>query len=252
MPALSGSFVWMALGACLSIQLTGPPPPGSPFERLVRQFTGEEPAVLHYFDVRGRGEAIRLAMVDMGVAYEERSFTGEEWRGGLKAAWTAGGEVAFGQVPRLDIDGLHLVQSHSILRYLARRSGAYAGMGNDVLARIDVAADGTEDVRKQLTAIKYGDLSEEEKTAAFAAWFAEKQATWFGYFERLFTPGSHYVAGTPDPTHADYLIFDLIDTCASLGAPSTFLDAFPNVQNLRNALADRSKVSAYLATRRKA
>ena len=252
MPSLQP--VWIAVGAWLCYSLTGPPPPGSRFERLQRTLGGGDTAVtLHYFDVRGRGEAVRLALADLGVAYEERAFTGEQWRGGLKDAWTADGRVAFGQVPRLDVDGLHLVQSHSILRYLARRAGAYAGFTNAQLARVDVAADGTEDVRKQLTAIKYDEnATDAEKAARFAAWFAEKQATWFGFFERLFSPGAHYVAGTRDPTHADYLLFDLIDTCASVGAPPSFLDAFPNIQNQRNALADRPRVAAYLATRRKA
>lgn len=91
----------------------------------------ETTPVLRYFNVRGRGEAIRLAFADNGIAFEDASFSGDDWgkdkEDGLKAKWTASGLIAFGQVPLLEIDGLKLVQSQAILRYLGRKVGWYAG-----------------------------------------------------------------------------------------------------------------------------
>jgi hypothetical protein len=35
--------------------------------------------VLHYFDVRGRGEAIRLAFVDNNIKFKESTFSSAAW-----------------------------------------------------------------------------------------------------------------------------------------------------------------------------
>ncbi len=59
----------------------------------------------------------------------------------------AAGQLLFGQVPMLEVDGLHLVQSHSIMRYVAGKHGWYEGLDLATVARIDMLAEGTEDVR---------------------------------------------------------------------------------------------------------
>ena len=124
--------------------------------------------VLHYFDIRGRAEAIRMAMADSGMEFVDASFTGDDWGkekpDGLKANWTAEGRLAFGQVPLLEIDGERLGQSMSILRYLGRKTKWYSGSAK-ALAKIDIVADGTEDVRKMISAIKYTEAPLEEKAS---------------------------------------------------------------------------------------
>ena len=54
--------------------------------------------VLRYFDVRGRGEVIRLAFHDVGVPFEDAAFSFDAWGkerpDGLKAKWTAEGRRA--------------------------------------------------------------------------------------------------------------------------------------------------------------
>ena len=77
------------------------------------------------------------------------------------------GAVAFGQIPLLQIDGLKLVQTMAILRYMGSKYGWYAGPPA-ALARIDVVAEGTADVKSKLSAIKFSDVSAEEKTAKYA------------------------------------------------------------------------------------
>ena len=117
------------LGFALSVGLMGTYPmnnPGSPLMKAVRKVSAlVDPAsnatpLLRYFDARGRAEAIRLACADRGVELAEETFTGAEWgKGkpdGLKAKLMKENKLAFGQVPLLEIDGLNLVQSHTILR----------------------------------------------------------------------------------------------------------------------------------------
>ena len=38
--------------------------------------------VVRYFDIKGRAEAIRLCLSDIGAEWEDDAFTGEEGRGG--------------------------------------------------------------------------------------------------------------------------------------------------------------------------
>lgn len=63
------------------------------------------------------------------IEYKERTLTKE-----LLAELRAKGDLLFQQVPLLEIDGLKLVQSSSILRYLARKHNMYGK--NDTEARM--------------------------------------------------------------------------------------------------------------------
>jgi hypothetical protein len=179
-----GVAVGLLYGVLLALFVAGNTSPDlSGLNTLVRTFgssTASEPTI-RYFDGRGRAEALRLAFADRGVKFSDDTFTADQWGkdtvkhpDGLKAKLLGEGKLAFGQVPLVEVDGVALVQSHAILRYFARRDGWYASLSNAAMARVDIAADGTEDVRKQLTGIKYnGDLGEEDKKARYTAWFTE-------------------------------------------------------------------------------
>jgi len=112
----------------------------------------------------------------------------------------------------VEVDGLDLVQSHSILRYLGRQHGWYTGSPAE-LALIDMAADGTEDIRKQVKGIEYdGSLSDEQKAAKFVAYLESSAPTWLGFYERMLARGPEggYLSGSTKVSHADYLFFDLV------------------------------------------
>jgi glutathione S-transferase len=265
---LSFSFGTFIGGVVCALLLGAPSPHSSAFTAFKWVTTlDEEPAadpVLHYFDVRGRAEAIRLTFAEKEVSYEEKNFTGEAWgktsSTGLKANFTAAGQLAFGQVPMLEVDGLHVVQSHSILRFAARKYKWYEAYTAEELMRIDVAADGTEDVRKQIMGIKYDDASyptTADKKAAWAAWFAadDKGVLWYGHFEALLSKPwqpKRWLASTEAPSHADFLLFDLLDTAAALepSSATSLLAKFPTLTKWKAALAARPNVAAYLASRK--
>lgn len=75
---------------------------------------------LHYFDLRGRVEVSRYLLNYFGAAYTDNRVSFEEW-----PLMKAGGFSEFSQLPMLEIDGLKLVQSRCISRYLAQKYGAY-------------------------------------------------------------------------------------------------------------------------------
>ena len=56
------------------------------------------------------------------------------------------------------------------------------------------------------------------------------------------------MAGTPWPTHADYLLFDLLDTCEAASASGTaaVLEKLPKLVGLRARVAARPKIEEYL------
>lgn len=73
---------------------------------------------LHYFNLRGRGEPIRLLLAHKGIKYEDRRIDFENWPA-LKSTYE------FGTLPCLEIEGKKLQTSAAILRYLAQKNGLY-------------------------------------------------------------------------------------------------------------------------------
>lgn len=75
---------------------------------------------LHYLDLYGRGETTRLVFIHNDVQFVDHRFPYSEIDEFKKT-----GLAEFGQVPVLEIDGLVLVQSRSILRYVSQKYGHY-------------------------------------------------------------------------------------------------------------------------------
>lgn len=70
---------------------------------------------LTYFDSPGRAEPIRIALRISGIAFEDHRIKFPQFMEGK-----AKGEYPLGSVPVLEIDGLQVVQTGAILRYVAR------------------------------------------------------------------------------------------------------------------------------------
>jgi glutathione S-transferase len=74
--------------------------------------------VLHYFNVRGRGESIRFLLAHLGIEYEDHRIEFPDWPA-LKNSFE------FKYLPCLQIEGKQLQVAHSILRYLAQKNELY-------------------------------------------------------------------------------------------------------------------------------
>lgn len=75
--------------------------------------------VFVYVDGRGNGERVRFVLAGANVDYEEKNLTTKEER----LALVESGKLITDQVPLLSIDGLDLVQSWSIVRYIGQTRG---------------------------------------------------------------------------------------------------------------------------------
>lgn len=75
--------------------------------------------VVHYFEIWGRGEPIRMMLWAAKVPYENKFVPlpkEEGWK-------DVRDDYEFKAVPALDIDGKRLTQTSSIMRYIARKYG---------------------------------------------------------------------------------------------------------------------------------
>ena len=100
---------------------------------------------LTYFNGRGLGEQIRFMLAETGRQYEERTVTTS-----LLKQLRENGELFFKQLPLLEIDGLKLVQSGAIMKYLARKHDMYGSNAIEAY-QCDMIADGLADFRKSFT-----------------------------------------------------------------------------------------------------
>ena len=94
---------------------------------------------LHYFDLYGRGETIRMLLSHAGVKFEDHRIQFNEWPG-LKPT------MPNQQVPCLELpDGKKMGQTRSILRFVGMKHGYYPT--DPLLAcQADSLCDGYEDI----------------------------------------------------------------------------------------------------------
>uniref|UniRef100_A0A8C8UPR4 Glutathione S-transferase n=1 Tax=Peromyscus maniculatus bairdii TaxID=230844 RepID=A0A8C8UPR4_PERMB len=97
--------------------------------------------VLHYFNGRGRMESIRWLLAAAGVEFEEELFESREEFEKL----IQGGALMYEQVPMVEIDGMNLVQTRAILRYIAAKYDLY-GRNLQEQAWIDMYVEGLRDL----------------------------------------------------------------------------------------------------------
>lgn len=75
--------------------------------------------VFVYVDGRGNGERVRFVLAGANIDYEESNLTTKQERLDLVSS----GRLLTDQVPLLTIDGIDVVQSWSIIRYIANTRG---------------------------------------------------------------------------------------------------------------------------------
>jgi glutathione S-transferase len=162
---------------------------------------------LYYFNIKGKGEPIRLFCAYAGLELEDYRIASFDEFGALKES----GKLAFGQVPLLELDGKdQLVQTASILRYLAKISGLYPE--DPILAaKVDAALEQETDAFTGLTVASYTTrfgftMDEDTKANAYAIISTEVLPKHLGNVEKLFEQSSTgWIAGTEEPSPADFV-----------------------------------------------
>jgi glutathione S-transferase len=98
-------------------------------------------ATLYYFAGRGLADEIRWLLAATNTTFTQKIINQRSQL--LKM--TAKGQLPFGQLPLLQIDGLDIVQSQAIIRYLARKH-QLLGKNDEEMLRCDIIAETVRDL----------------------------------------------------------------------------------------------------------
>ena len=116
------------------------------------------PIKVHYFAGYGKAEAIRMLLAHAKVEYENVHYTHE----GLPEA-KASGNLEFGQMPVLEVDGKFYSQSQSILRLLGKQHGYYPADAYEAW-RVDSTLDAINDLTGAFYKVHFCPDEETKKT----------------------------------------------------------------------------------------
>jgi glutathione S-transferase len=105
---------------------------------------------LTYLDIKSKAEPIRLALAIGGIPFEDRRVSYDQ-----VASMRAAGELPFGQVPTLEIDGGRAHgQSLAILRWVGARAGLYP-TSPSLQLDVDGAVQCLQDIQAALNPVFY-------------------------------------------------------------------------------------------------
>ncbi|KAK6176894.1 hypothetical protein SNE40_015107 [Patella caerulea] len=193
-----------------------------------------------YFNVRGRGEIVRLCFHAAGVKFEEVRIEMSAWPGTIR------GTSPFGQLPYLEIDGKKFAQSIAISQYIAREYGLY---GNNSLENLSIdAVVGLTTDYFNLWAKANFEKDERRKAELQTKLSGEDLPKFLQQLEKLLNGNkTEYFVGNK-LTLADLAVYstlenpfrDFPDMCSK----------YPQVVNNRKKVGSQPRLAAYLSSRK--
>jgi glutathione S-transferase len=207
----------------------------------VSDFSRARTPQLSYFNGRGRGEQVRLLLVDLKLPYQDVRLEGAGF-----PEFKATGKADFGFLPVLEDGDFTISQGAVILGYLARKHKLVDPNNLKLAAKLDSIASAAEDIRLAYFKISRG-------TAEEKAEFVHKTLVdrWFPNLEKLLQ-GGNFFQNQPHATHADYAIFDVLNALAqpaAAPASATELKKFPGLDKFYTHFSERPAIAEWLAKR---
>jgi glutathione S-transferase len=205
--------------------------------------------------IQGRGEFVRLALEEAGEDYEDVA-RGPGGVDALMAALKEGPTPAFAP-PFLRADGMTIGQTAAILMFLGERHGLApqdtAGrfwVHQLLLTIADLVAEAHETHHPVGTDLYYEDQTEEARRRA-AGFTAARIPKFFDYFGRVLGEQDYLLGETL--TYADLSLFQVLEGLAYAFPKATAreLAAHPNLAALRQRVAQRPRIAAYLSSPRR-
>jgi glutathione S-transferase len=195
--------------------------------------------VLTYFHGRGRAEQARFMLAATNTPFKNKCLDTHEELEAMRAS----GKLAFGQLPLLEVDGVRVVQSQTINRYLARRGGLYGSNDSEAM-QCDMIADGVADFMGGWLGFPFSadkDAFVEEKSKPTVAKYAPK-------LEAIVSAnkGSVYSVGS-QLTYADVVLADVCTSYTEL-LGEEWIKPYPALMAIRDLVCRLPSVSAYLAS----
>lgn len=203
---------------------------------------------LTYFNIRARGEPIRVILKLAGVEYEETTipWASEEWARLKKD----GSKCQFGQLPTLEVNGVKLSHSMAILRYLGKELG-YAPDNNLQQAQADAIVDQCQDIVDKFIWIYFHEQDPEKKEIEKKNWLEKTVAEGLAGFERtLKRNGTGYFV-TDKITYAEVAFFCTFNDYLAKGKtdiPAQFND-FPLTSTLYRSILNEPNIASHIKNR---
>ncbi|KAM4042004.1 glutathione S-transferase 3-like [Anomaloglossus baeobatrachus] len=191
--------------------------------------------VLHYFFGRGRAECIRWLLAAAGVEFEEKFYrTKEEYNKLVQS-----GDLLFGQIPMLEIDGQKLVQTKAILNYIA---GKYNLFGSDLKERayIDMYVEGASDLNTLI--LSYFFLSDCDKEKQLNLMKDKAHKRYFPVYSKALE-GKDFLVGNK-LSCADVYLLDVILALEEFHPD--ILQDFPNLQAFKKKTCEIPNIKKFL------
>ena len=201
-------------------------------------------ACLTYWNGRGLGDLIRFLLEFCQIPFDEVNVVDSDAFEALKAS----GKLAFGQVPLLEIDGLELVQTQAIARYVAGKKQLRGTTAADQ-ARADMIVNGVLDARMPLITARF----QADPTAALAKFETTTLPKLAGHLEALLKTHSGEYLCAGGLTYADVVLLETLcyaaDECtANL---ESILAPTPRVLAHYQRMRAFKHVGAYLQSERR-
>lgn len=210
--------------------------------------TSTSRVVFRYFNIRGRGQALRDALTDAGVPFvDERIEIGPAWRT-LKEQPEGG---PFGSLPVLEWEGDRVGQTLAIASYLSRRLGHYDGLDAANAARLEMVASAAYlDVVGQVALMMRPPtpLTDENEGAYFAS-YESMAIDKLERVERLLAAHDERFFGGARPVVADFFVFEAIESTHLLFGTrfETWLRSHPRLVEFRTDVAARPRIAQFFA-----
>ncbi|MBT9556975.1 MAG: glutathione S-transferase family protein [Myxococcales bacterium] len=201
---------------------------------------------LTYFDSPGRAEPIRVALFMGGLAFQDRRLKFPEF-----AEARAQGDFPLGAVPVLDVDGVKIVQTAAILRYVAR-------IGDQTLyptdpwsaLLVDSALDSFNDTLSQALMPSLFERDASKKLAMRAEFAAGPMARVMTYCEGLVGQSAGpFVSGTTLSIADIVIALQVLQIRSGIldGLTTAMLEPYPLLNALADAYSADARVVAYKA-----
>mmetsp|Transcript_20710 Transcript_20710/g.58087 ORF Transcript_20710/g.58087 Transcript_20710/m.58087 type:complete len:240 (-) Transcript_20710:44-763(-) len=196
---------------------------------------------LHYFAGWGLAEQGRWILAAAGIRWDQQPLTTHEE---FLALRDQGMHLAYGQLPLLEIDGLKLVQSQAIVRYVSAKAGL-AGSTPTEAAVVDMFCEAIKDARGVIVGFPFA-----QNQAQHASEAPYRLAKFMPRLEaQLAMHGGRPGLLPSGLSAADVLLAELVEDASPM-CPG-FFDAYPLCGAVRAHVTALPGVQEYLSSDRR-
>nr|AYN44499.1 glutathione S-transferase S3 [Brachionus rotundiformis] len=197
---------------------------------------------LYYFNMKGRGELIRLLFAAAGQKYEDFRIEQKDWPE-YKA------KAPFGQAPFLEITNgkktLVLSQSVAIGRFLSRKFG-FAGKGDEEQAMVDMFGDEISDLMNEFAKFMM-EQDEAKKKEIFEKLQNEIIPHYMKFFEAKLANSKTGFFFDSGLTWIDLYLFNLLGLLGE--QRNQLFEHFKAIKTLYDKVSEHGKIKTYLENR---